>query len=187
MTGRKDPDDAALWAEVARTVRPLKRRRPAMPATASETAAGKPAATGRKKPKGRLPKAVQPAPPPRAMPELAAGLAPGLDRRNALRLRRGELPIEGRVDLHGMTLEQAAGALRRFVLASRKAGRRCVLVITGKGGRGPGQEGGAIRRELPRWLNGGDLRPMVVAFTEAQPKDGGGGAFYVYLRRERAP
>ncbi len=187
MGGGRGGDDAALWARLAESVTPLRRRRPASipapaPASVSEPATTAPA----KKLRGRVPRtpAPKPAPPP-PVPDLVPGRAPGLDRRNALRLRRGLLPIEARLDLHGMTREQAAAALDRFVRAARRHGRRCVLVITGKGTRGPGGEGGAIRRELPLWLNGAALRPFVVAFAEAQPKDGGAGAYYVYLRRAR--
>ena len=58
-----------------------------------------------------------------------------------------------------------------------------MLVITGKGG--VGRTGGTIRSEFPRWLNQPGLRPRILAFAEAQPRDGGGGAFYVLLRRSR--
>jgi DNA-nicking Smr family endonuclease len=126
---------------------------------------------------------VRSAAPPPTAPELAPGAAPGLDRRTAMRLRRGRLDIEASLDLHGMTRAAAHGALTSFVLAARRRGLRCVLVITGKGLRGEGA--GVIRAELPHWLNDPSLRPSIVAYAQAQPRDGGAGAFYVYIRRDR--
>jgi len=117
-------------------------------------------------------------------PPLSAGTAPGLDKRNLTRLRRGQLSIDGRIDLHGMTRDEARTALLAFLAFQLERGARCVLVITGKGARGRGT--GVIRAALPHWLNDEALRPSVVAFAEAQPKDGGAGAFYVYLRRRRS-
>jgi len=91
--------------------------------------------------------------------------------------------IEGRLDLHGMILVEAEMALEKFLKSAHVRGVRCVLVITGKGLRGNGT--GVIRAALPGWLNGSSLRPIVVAFSQARPADGGAGAFYVYLRRDR--
>jgi len=178
-------DDAALWTHVARTVAPLKRRRAVRKPEAPKQEPEKPARPAKPpRPMARVPVA----PPPATAPELAAGAAPGLDRRTATRLRRGKLAVEGRIDLHGMTRDQAADTLGRFLRSAQARGKRCVLVITGKGLRGEkggGETGGVIRAELPRWLNGAGLRPIVVAFAQAQPGDGGAGAFYVYLKRER--
>ena len=127
-----------------------------------------------------------PAPPPvlsRTPPLLEPGAAAGVDGRAAARLRRGQMRPEARIDLHGHTLEQAHRALAGFVDRAAGEGRRCVLVITGKGG--VGRTGGTIRSEFPRWLNQPGLRPRILAFAEAQPKDGGAGAFYVLLRKRR--
>jgi DNA-nicking Smr family endonuclease len=107
-----------------------------------------------------------------------------MDKRTATRLRRGQIAIEGRIDLPGMTQDEAHGALTGFIKSSAGIGRRCVLVITGKG-LGKGLGGGVLRSQLPRWLNTEELHPLILAFAPAQPKDGGGGAFYVYLRKRR--
>ena len=125
-----------------------------------------------------------PAPvPSRPPPPLEPGAAAGIDGRAASRLRRGQMRPEARIDLHGHTLEQAHRALAGFVDRAAGEGRRCVLVITGKGG--VGRTGGTIRSEFPRWLNQPGLRPRILAFAEAQPRDGGAGAFYVLLRKRR--
>ncbi len=129
-----------------------------------------------------------PAPPHhRPAPPLTPGAVAGLDRRTADRLRRGQLPIEARLDLHGMTQHQAHTALRQFIVSSSLAGRRCVLVITGKGSRSPRtahEARSVLRHRVPQWLND-DFRTQVVAVTHARPQDGGEGALYVLLRRQR--
>jgi DNA-nicking Smr family endonuclease len=105
----------------------------------------------------------------------------GIDRANAERLKRGLHRIEARLDLHGMTQAEAHGALCAFVAVSRTAGRRCVLVITG---RGLGQSGpGVLKSLVPRWLEEPEVRRHVLAIAAAQPHHGGPGALYLLLRR----
>ena len=118
----------------------------------------------------------------RGDPDLTHGRAPGLDRRTQTRMRRGQIDIEARIDLHGMTQEQAHRALHAFLKGSRDADRRAVLVITGKG-RGSGE--GVLRDAVPRWLNEDSIRPMIRAFSHAAPKHGGQGALYVLLKRRK--
>jgi len=115
-------------------------------------------------------------------PELAPGKVAGLDKRNALRLKRGQLRPEARVDLHGMTQAEAYDELNSFVTECQLSGLRTVLVITGKGSV---KDGGVLRRMVPRWLNQSSLRAMVVAIEQAVPRDGGLGAYYLLLRRRR--
>ncbi len=118
------------------------------------------------------------------LPELKTGASPGLDKRTAARLKRGQLAIDGRIDLHGMTQATAHRALEAFVTASQGAGKRCVLVITGKGLR-PSGETGVLRNLVPRWMNAPAIRGRVLSFCAAQPRDGGTGALYVLLKRKR--
>jgi DNA-nicking Smr family endonuclease len=113
--------------------------------------------------------------------ELTLAAAPGLDRRSAERLRRGARRIEARLDLHGMTQDEAHRALDGFLARAEVSGLRCVLVITGKGG----ERGGVLRAAVPRWINEQPNRPRVLAIAPAQPKDGGAGAVYLLLRRKR--
>jgi DNA-nicking Smr family endonuclease len=127
--------------------------------------------------------------PPRhaALPALGPGQAIGLDKATAERLRRGELPIEARLDLHGLTQVQAHESLQRFLATSQAQQRRCVLIITGKGFRAKdGQvQTGILRAAVPRWLNEAPNRGRVLAFTPARDRHGGGGALYVLLKRLR--
>jgi DNA-nicking Smr family endonuclease len=119
--------------------------------------------------------------------ETMAALAPGrsadLDRRTLQRLRRGHLRPEARLDLHGMTQDQAYCSLMSFLEDSQAGGKRCVLVITGRGRTSDG--GGILRKETPGWLNSPISRSRVLAFATAMPRDGGVGALYVLLRRGR--
>jgi len=153
-------------------------------ATKPESTEGRTAASSRPGPPPPSGAAPPSEPGPKPTPPLHAGEFAGLDRRSADRLRRGQLKIDSRLDLHGMTRAAAQDALRGFIGAAAARGDRCVLVITGKGAFS--EAGGVLRREMPRWLNLPDLRPRVVAFTEAQPRHGGSGALYVLLRRQRA-
>lgn len=116
--------------------------------------------------------------------ELTHGLAGDLDRRTLIRLRKGQLPVEGEIDLHGHTQEKAHRYLDQFLATSQMRGHRCVLVITGKGSRSEEPEG-VLRAAVPRWLNQPANRSRVLAFAYATPAHGGEGAIYVLLRRLR--
>ena len=96
-------------------------------------------------------------------------------------MRRGMLPIDGRLDLHGLTAAQAQEKLVEFLRTMRSRTERCVLVIHGKGERTPGA--GVLRGEISAWLSQGKAREHVLAFTTARDDDGGEGAVYVALRR----
>jgi DNA-nicking Smr family endonuclease len=96
-------------------------------------------------------------------------------------LRRGMLPIDGRLDLHGLTAAQAQEKLAEFLRTMRSRNERCVLVIHGKGERTPGA--GVLRGEIAAWLSQGKAREHVAAFATATGEDGGEGAVYVALRR----
>ena len=96
-------------------------------------------------------------------------------------LRRGMLPIDGRLDLHGLSAAQAQEKLAEFLRTMRSRNERCVLVIHGKGERTPGA--GVLRGEIAAWLSQGKAREHVAAFATATGEDGGEGAVYVALRR----
>ena len=87
------------------------------------------------------------------------------------------------MDLHGLTQAEAHADLTGFILLSHQIGRRLVLVITGKG-RSEGQAG-ILRQQVPHWLSLPPLRPLVLQIAEAHQSHGGGGAIYVYLRKNR--
>lgn len=96
-------------------------------------------------------------------------------------LRRGNLPIDGRLDLHGLAADAARERLLDFLKTMRTRGERCVLVIHGKGEHSVG--GGVLRGEIAAWLSQGRAREHVAGFATARDEDGGEGAVYVALRR----
>ena len=182
--GTSDDDyDTELFRRALADAAPLKKRRPqpAKPAAKTKTPPAKKAA--KKKP-AASPLLATPKPVARPKPpsDLAAGEFSGMDRRTADRFRRGKLPIEGRLDLHGLYQDAAHDALVGFIMESAARGRRKVLVITGRGSR---EGSGVLRERLPQWLNQPPCRAHVLAFTPARPEHGRDGAFYVMLRRKR--
>ncbi|MBR9972738.1 Smr/MutS family protein [Magnetospirillum sulfuroxidans] len=173
------PDEARIWRAVIRDVAPLPGRD--LPAEETDEAAPLPPSTP---PPPAYPPAP-PAPPPKprvALPDLSHGNTPGLDRRSSERMKKGDMVIDASLDLHGMTQDSAHGALLSFVGRAYESGRRCVLVITGKGKQGPG----ILRAQVPRWLNQSPLRERILGFSHARPQHGGEGALYVLIKRKRA-
>jgi len=115
-----------------------------------------------------------------------------LDRRTEERLRRGQMKIDGRIDLHGHRLHEAQRSLQNYLQNAYTRGHRCILVITGRGTvRGDSDDDwmdnkpGVIKQHTPKWLSEPPLRDIVLKSYPAQPKDGGAGALYVLLRRQR--
>jgi DNA-nicking Smr family endonuclease len=114
--------------------------------------------------------------------EFFEGRVAGIDANLVRKLRRGEYAVQGHVDLHGMTREEAKGAVERFLRASRNAGKRCVLVVHGRGLHSKDQLP-VLKEALRAWLSTARFSRHVLAFATARPADGGGGAVYVLLRR----
>ena len=115
---------------------------------------------------------------------------PNMDKKNFKKLVKGKMEIEGTIDLHGLTADQAKIKLITFINHSYSLGKRLIIVITGKGKHKGFDEfqrpiNGVLRQNLPEWLSGPSVSNKVLQVTQAQPKHGGAGAFYVYLRRQR--
>jgi DNA-nicking Smr family endonuclease len=194
---RLSEEERLLWETIAKTAKPLKPKAKAKPAVQApvQTAAAKPAPPGKMQKRAKAP----PSPPPTPIPaplrpahELSHGLSTGIDKRQAERFRRGQTPIDGKIDLHGRTQQEAHDALHTFIMRAHRAGKRCLLVITGKGMTTGGMttkqgvaKAGVLKENVPRWLNEPSLRRHVLAFAYARPEHGGEGALYVLLKRER--
>ena len=166
---RLTPEEARAWARVARTVKPI-----GPPAEDIETFIdalehGEPVLR-------RAASKTPPAPP--AKPAVAKPPAAPQNRANEKRVRRGKLELAGRFDLHGHTQASAEAALPDFLARKQAEGARCVLVITGKGKGGEG----VLRRNFLRWLEMPAARALVSGYSEAHPRHGGSGAWYVFLR-----
>jgi len=196
---RLRPEELDLWQQVARTTRRLTPERPERqdrpPMFAEVT--GMPPVTprssdvpadfqiGRMAPRAPVARDVLP-----SIPERLATAPVKMDKKAFQRLKRGKLLPEGKIDLHGMTLDRAHPALMGFILRAHGAGLRLVLVVTGKGkdrddgGPIPVRQG-ILRHAVPQWLSQPPLATLVLQLTEAHQRHGGGGAYYVYLRRER--
>lgn len=201
MTRRRRlrPDEEEVWQAVARTATPL-HPKPLVPR------AEKPSVDLRPPPQKRAkaPKSVAIEPfriGEKAATALGHHQAPGLsdastagplrmDAKAFARMSRGKLVPEARIDLHGMTLAEAHPALISFIMNAHSQNLRLVLVITGKGKERPSGDGflahfGAIRRQVPQWLGQAPMAQAVLQVAEAHLRHGGGGACYVYLKRQR--
>ncbi len=182
-------DDAAIWRAVTKTVTayekdtPLKARRQvdtirkiAMRADHPRLDSAQSHQEIEKKGKA-LPAEGKPQTQPADFRE---GDYAGIDKSNARRLRQGRAKIEDVIDLHGMTQTEALAKLRQFVQRAAFAGKRTILVITGKGRAGQG----VLRARVPEWLKEQPLSRLIIAISDAQPTDGGTGALYVRLKRK---
>ena len=201
MTTRKpSADEQALFREAMQGTKPIarKKRTPAITPAPASTAASTvtPAKAGaqgsaddaggtmgprfRGDDKRRAgPAAVAPPMPP----ALAPGRIADLDKRTGERFKRGEMAIDAKIDLHGLTQAEAHDRLQAFLGKAASGGKRCVLIVTGKGAGG----WGVLRDAVPRWLNEPALRRYLLAYAQAQPRHGGAGALYALLKRKREP
>jgi DNA-nicking Smr family endonuclease len=183
MTTRKpSADEQALFREAMQGTKPIARhkRMAALPPPARpESAEGPSPAT-----RAKMTPVARPAPPPapKEKPALNAGRIADLDKRTGERFKRGEMAIDARIDLHGLTQAEAHDRLQAFLARTASDGKRCVLIVTGKGAGG----WGVLRDSVPRWLNEPALRRHLLAFAQAQPRHGGAGALYVLLKRKRS-
>ncbi len=175
--GQLSEEDARLFRATVSDVRKLPGRNAATP----PPGAPRPPQSPKQTAAGPVPRAGTA--PATRLPPLDPGIAAGLDGRTMERLRRGRIRPEARLDLHGMTRREAHAALGVFMARAAGAGTRCVIVITGKGRVSEG--GGVLRNELPGWLNAPAIRSHILGFAQAQPRDGGAGALYVLLKRDR--
>lgn len=163
--------DLADWADYARQVAPLPgRRAPERPRSAEPALSPGPAARAGGSRRVRL----------AASPLRIGDQPPGVDSATWTRFRTGRLPPARTLDLHGHGVHGAYRALRSALRSAQAERLRCIEVITG---RGSGEAGGVIRRELPLWLNLPELRPLVLA--AAHPHPANPGATRLLLRRAR--
>lgn len=113
-----------------------------------------------------------------------------LDGSTAARFTKGKIRPAARLDLHGFTAAQAFISVKEFIQTQYSLHARCVLIVTGKGKTVIDENGlvsntGILRNELPTWLNHAEVRGYIVSFVNAKDKDGGQGAFYIYLKRPK--
>ena len=117
--------------------------------------------------------------------EYVEGYRVGLDPRLVSELRRGKFAVQAHFDMHGLIQGDAKEALKEFIIASVRKGLRTVLVVHGRGLRSPGGHS-VLKHASAGWLSHGAIGGHVLAFTSARPADGGAGATYVLLKREKS-
>ena len=196
MTRRRlRPEEEELWRKVVEKTDRLHREKPLDPSDFVTTPQAKPR---KPLPFAAMPKRIEL---PTQRPSTSVSLTPTISeqvrnqpvqmaRKAFDQMKRGKLRPAGKLDLHGMTLDRAHPALPRFVLGAQAQGKRLVLVVTGKGKQrddgGPiPVRFGVLRHQVPQWLSTPPLSSAVLQVSEAHLRHGGGGAYYVYLRKPR--
>ncbi|WP_223421862.1 Smr/MutS family protein [Tateyamaria pelophila] len=196
MTRRRlRPEEEELWRKVTANAERLHPEKPFEP---SDFVTPTPAPKAKRRIFDAVEKTIiGPAEKPRTQVSLTppisdqvAGAQVNMDRKAYGRLQRGKLRPEGKIDLHGMTLDRAHPALTRFILSAQGQGKRLVLVVTGKGKQrddgGPiPVRFGVLRHQVPQWLGLPPLSSAILQVTQAHVRHGGSGAYYVYLRKNR--
>lgn len=169
------PDEAALWAKVAETIRPLSRER----APETET---KPPDAEAPAPRTNQAPARRSVSPPAPPPKPAAGST--LDGTWDRKLRSGNVVVDRTLDLHGMSLDGAWTAIDRLLEQAIENKDRLLLLITGHERRGePPIQRGKIRAAVHDWLAASRHASRIAAVRNAHPRHGGGGSLYIILRR----
>lgn len=167
--------DHELWERVKRTIKPLHSNRAGQDFLA-EMEKMENSSRNQNKSSARI---VRPYQPEQAARVSMISKPAILDANTAKKIARGRTTIEGRLDLHGLTQNEAHSKLYSYLEAARYSGKRTVLVITGKGVRGEG----ILRHAVPRWLSEPAFRNITTGYHEAHITHGGSGAIYIRLRR----
>jgi DNA-nicking Smr family endonuclease len=113
-----------------------------------------------------------------------------MDYKLHTKMRQGKIRPEAKLDLHGLNLAQAQPTLTKFILDAHGKGLRLILIITGKGRNSEDNDvipkrKGVLKASVPNWLSMEPLSSKILQITNAHVKHGGGGAFYVYLRKKK--
>ena len=181
------PEEQALWSKVTETAVPIKATQTLfvdVPLPGVQPQVPKP--NPRPIPQFKIGQKAKPT--HTAMPERPNPVA--MDKKAFTKMKRGKMSPDAKIDLHGMTQDQAQPALINKILNAHATGKRLVLVVTGKGK--PRDDGGPIpvrtgvlKHNVPLWLNQAPLKQIILQTNQASQAHGGSGALYVYLRRQR--
>lgn len=169
-------EDRIIWARIARTIEAFPGKEIPeddwfaieAPASAPPAPPERPVKPAQSMPGPHTPSRQQPHP---------------IEKPVIRKLARGRLPIDGRIDLHGLTQSEAHNLLFGFLARAHERGLRHVLIITGKG-TSRGSEG-ALKRAVPVWLSKPEFRFLISGYEDAARGHGGEGALYIRLRREK--
>ncbi|MCX8500629.1 MAG: Smr/MutS family protein [Alphaproteobacteria bacterium] len=190
------PEESRLWQQNHQETEPLRVRSrrvlpPSHPKIRLDLLGSPAGALGRAERFGKVGSQRQQGAIRTELKPLVANCLDNVDRSTAEAFQRGRMPMEAVLDLHGLTEEAAHRRFQQFVQHSVALGRRTVLVITGKGKKSDELDGlfepnrGNLRRAIHNWINHGAERRVILLLVQAQPKDGGNGAWYLLLKRKR--
>ena len=198
MARRKglSPEDDALWRKVTTSVTPLKKHGlPDIPNSSVHAAPPAGLSFAERRMERAIERLVKDGPARIGTDASTSPVRFQADRGLERRIKRGLAPIEARIDLHGMTQDEAYRVLVSRLTYAAAEGKRCVLIITGKGvfGRNFEDEGhdplsggrGVLRRQFHRWTSTPPLSGLIIGVREAHAKHGGSGAFYTFLKRNK--
>lgn len=177
--------DASLWEDVTKSVKPLGDRPEGAPMP----------------PRRMVRRLDEERPLPSGWhKEVVPDPTPNIDKKTKRKLTKGTQEVDRSIDLHGLTQDQAFRLLKSAVEGAVKRGDKTLLVVTGKGGARFSQTGldtpvayrtrdefdhfgGVLKRMVPVWLNGSELKPFIQSYDVAAKEHGGEGALYILLRR----
>ncbi|MBO9100412.1 MULTISPECIES: Smr/MutS family protein [Rhizobium] len=177
------PEERILWSKVAKSTRPLPQHMAEMQALdifLTEQQAAEAQRDVSSPPPPKMPISQQPLPMPQK-PQPSASKHHPLERPVKRKIAKGRLPLEARIDLHGLYQDEAHDLLLDFLVRAHMRGLRHVLVITGKGSS-MGSEG-ALKRAAPLWFSKPDFRYLISSYETAAQHHGGEGALYIRLAR----
>lgn len=177
-------EERILWSKVAKTTRPLPEQRSQMKAIELFLAAEEAIEEARRtetESARRPPVIATPIPVPQKPHPTTAGRHHPLEKPTKRKIAKGRLPLEARIDLHGLYQSEAHDMLLDFLLRAHQRGLRHVLVITGKGSS-MGSEG-ALKRAAPLWFSKPEFRYLISSYEPAAQHHGGEGALYIRLAR----
>lgn len=169
-------NDGDIWEQVTREIKPIKRPEniPCKPVKLKEIQQSvhlNEAYAGEK------------------LDNLDLDITDNIDANTAKKFKREEFRIEKTLDLHGYTEDKAYEAVFKFVRTAYIQGKRCILIITGKGLKHDCDDffasKGILKERVPQWLNTPELRPLILSYRHPSAQNGGEGSLYILLRRKR--
>lgn len=183
MTKKDTDQDSKLWQQVTKTIKPLDRSTTHINNHGVDHAPEQSKQTPSKTKKAHIDHRITPQNPPSEhhTPPIQDK---SIDRRTEQKLKRGQIPVDITLDMHGMIQVDAHQALTRTVMQAASKGQRLILVITGKGLRSK-EPGGILRKKLKDWCGTPPLSHVILKIIPAPRHHGGDGAYYLYLRRNR--
>lgn len=116
--------------------------------------------------------------------EYVDGAILGLSPEILKKLRNGDFSYQDCLDLHGLNRHQASELVTQYIYEGFARKLRCVLIVCGRGLNSENKEP-VLKQHLVGWLTRAPLKRLILAFASARSWDGGAGAFYVLLRRNR--